>query len=248
MNVYSDEFFKNHIDGSRRSANVIVPMVVDLVQPKSVIDVGCGLGAWLAAFREAGVTDIMGIDLDYIDRTLLLIDRQDFRSFDFSKPFRLDRSFDLVVSLEVAEHLPEHSAESFVSSLVGLGNVILFSAAIPGQGGTNHVNEQWQVYWRNQFAVHQYEMIDCFRSKIWDNDQVQIHYRQNLLLFVARHMMDIRSEFSEAQSSSSRYPLSVVHPALWEAEHLNVLPTIGGLLRELPNAASRSISKRFRRK
>src|SRR5215467_13018648 len=137
---YTVDFYKIHRQGSRRSASQIVPLVLELVQPKSVIDVGCGVGAWLSVFNECGVEDFYGLDGEYVDRNMLEIPHQRFLAVDLTKPIQLNRQFDLVVSLEVAEHLPDNCAEMFVDSLTKLGRVILFSAAIPHQGGTRHVN------------------------------------------------------------------------------------------------------------
>lgn len=140
--LYTKDYYKDIQGGSRRSAKVIVPLVLELIQPRSVIDVGCGVGAWLSVFKECGVRDIMGVDGDYIDKKMLQIPQERFLSFDLREPLRMDRQFDLVVSFEVAEHLPSECAERFVDSLVRLGPAILFSAAIPFQGGAHHMNEQ----------------------------------------------------------------------------------------------------------
>ena len=119
----------------------VVPIVLDLIRPGSVVDVGCGLGEWLATFQEHGVSDILGIDGDYVDRDMLYIPQQDFKTIDLNRPFTLNRTFDLAVCLEVAEHLEAEHANDFVESLTRLAPIILFSAAIPLQSGTNHVNE-----------------------------------------------------------------------------------------------------------
>jgi SAM-dependent methyltransferase len=124
----------------------VVPTVLRLVQPEPVVDVGCGDGAWLSVFRELGVNHRFGLDGDYVDRRLLQIPQDQFSATDLSLPFRLPCTFDLAVSLEVAEHLPPQSAEDFVDSLTRLAPVVLFSAAIPLQGGTHHLNEQWPDY------------------------------------------------------------------------------------------------------
>ena len=71
--------------------------------------------------------------------------------------------------LEVAEHIPPECADIFVESLTwGLAPVIMFSAAVPGQGGTLHLNEQWPAYWASKFAQHGYVLIDCLRPQLWD--------------------------------------------------------------------------------
>ena len=141
-NIYNEDYYDALKEGARDSARVLVPLVLDLVDARSVVDVGCGLGTWLSVFREHGIEELLGIDGPHIDTSSLEIAPEHFVAHDLQHPLDLERHFDLVVSLEVAEHLPAACAETFVSSLVGLGPVILFSAAIPAQGGEHHVNEQ----------------------------------------------------------------------------------------------------------
>src|ERR671925_1539421 len=142
MTPYSPGFYEQQQEGSLRSARRVLPHLVQLVSPRSVVDVGCGVGTWLKAAMELGVEDILGLDGDYVDRAMLQIPSAQFTPVDLTRPFRLPRTFDAALSLEVAEHLPESSAVDFVESLASLSNVILFSAAIPGQMGEHHVNEQ----------------------------------------------------------------------------------------------------------
>ena len=114
---------------------------------------------------------------------MLEIPTDRFLALNLSQPLPIKQQFDLVVSLEVAEHLPCECAKVFVESLVKLGPVILFSAAVPFQGGTNHVNEQWPEYWAKLFQEQGYVAIDCIRNKIWQNDRVKWYYAQNILVF-----------------------------------------------------------------
>jgi 2-polyprenyl-3-methyl-5-hydroxy-6-metoxy-1,4-benzoquinol methylase len=121
MQTYPGRFFEGLSEGARSSATEIVPLILELVHPGSVIDVGCGLGTWLSVFEEHGIDDILGLDGDYVDRTRLETPEERYLPFDLEKPFRIDRQFDLVVSLEVAEHLPGECAGTFVDSLTRLG-------------------------------------------------------------------------------------------------------------------------------
>ena len=209
---YSYGFYERNRDGIRRSAREIVPLVVDLLDPRSVIDVGCGVGIWLSVFQEAGLQDILGIDGDWVDESQMDIAPENFKRVDLTEPVRLDRQFDLVVSLEVAEHLPESSAEVFVDSLTKLGPVILFSAAIPYQGGTNHVNEQWPDYWVRHFQRNDYFVIDALRRKIWKNDNVEFCYAQNVLLFARRDYLDAHSRLKHEFEQTHPAQLRLVHP------------------------------------
>ncbi|HEY9662067.1 MAG TPA: methyltransferase domain-containing protein, partial [Allocoleopsis sp.] len=164
--LYTRNFYDSLHEGSRQSARAIVPIVMELIQPKSVLDVGCGTGNWLAVFHEYGIEDYLGIDGDYVDLDDLQISKQRFIPHDLKEPLPLDRTFDLVMTVEVAEHLPADLAEPFVKSLTRLSPVILFSAAIPQQGGTGHINEQWLEYWVERFQQQGYTAIDCLRDKI----------------------------------------------------------------------------------
>jgi hypothetical protein len=128
--------------------------------------------------------DIFGIDGFYVRRELLEIPPEKFVAHDLQEPFRLDRIFDLVVSLEVAEHLPKESAAGFVESLTRLAPVVLFSAAIPFQGGEGHLNEQWPEYWARLFEARGYAPVDCLRRRVWQSPNVSWYYAQNVLIYV----------------------------------------------------------------
>jgi SAM-dependent methyltransferase len=209
--VYSADYFSALQPGVLRSARHVVPLVMRMVRnPRSVVDVGCGLGGWLHVFQEYGVHDVLGIDGEYVDRRSLQILPVQFRAQDLesSRPLA-DRKFDLVVCLEVAEHLSAGTAAGFVRRLTALGDVVLFSAAIPGQGGTHHVNEQWPSYWEKLFAEAGFVVFDALRPLIWADEAVEPWYAQNILLFVRAgftHLVDLGP--GALQGSA----LSLVHP------------------------------------
>lgn len=210
--TYTPKFFRDICEGSRKSARAIVPLLLELVEPRSVVDVGCGTGEWLATFKELSIDDICGIDGDYVDRNLLQIPPETFFARDLAKPFSFDRVFDLVVSLEVAEHLPAGSADAFIESLTELGRVIFFSAAVPHQGGTQHVNEQWPDYWARRFEAKGYQAIDCIRQKVWNNDGVEWWYAQNSILYAAPEVIERLPRLKKEFESRSEHTLSLVHP------------------------------------
>ncbi len=210
--LYTRAFYEYHQDTSLQSAREIVPIVLELIQPHSVIDVGCGTGTWLSVFKQAGISDCLGIDGEYVDPSLRLITPAEFVSHDLKQPLKLGRTFDLVVSLETAEHLPEDCADRFVASLTSLGAVILFSAAIPFQGGDGHINEQWADYWVERFRQRGYQAIDCLRERLWNNDQVQPWYAQNLLVFVQQDSLPNYPKLLEAARLHRPGMLSLVHP------------------------------------
>lgn len=182
---YDDTFFTYVNAGAIRSARGLLPVLLRDMQIRSVLDVGCGQGAWLSVWRDLGVEAVTGIDGNYVDRTRLLFPEQSFKSHNLATEFNLERSFDLVQSLEVAEHLPASSASGFINSLVRHGDLILFSAAPKGQGGDNHLNEQSYDYWRALFARVGYVAIDCLRPKIIYNKEIEPWYRYNTLLYAS---------------------------------------------------------------
>ncbi len=185
---YSSEFMQC-TDMNRASAERIVPVVRSLVNVDSVVDFGCAWGGWLAVWQANGVTDIQGLDGDYVEADRLLIPQENFKSVDLSGSVDLGRKYDLVQSLEVAEHIDHDRAAGFVDNLTRHGSVILFSAAPPGQGGEWHVNEQPYAYWRDLFLVRGYELFDCIRPLIVNEPLIQPWYRYNSFLYVHRDLV-----------------------------------------------------------
>lgn len=213
MNPYATDFYNDiYIDGTRASANEIVKVVCPLIKPLSVVDVGCGIGLFLEAFSNMGVKQVCGIDGSWVRPEQLHIKKTDFISRDLTKPILLERKFDLVVCLEVAEHLPSEAAPTLVQSLVRLGPVILFSAAIPEQGGVSHLNEQWPEYWTALFSQRGYLPVDCVRQRIWNVENVLWWYAQNTILFVDKDYLRGNTYLNSEFERTSGMPLSLVHP------------------------------------
>src|ERR1700741_2467713 len=156
MNYYDETFYQWVNATARNSARVVLPIVAEQTRPTSVVDVGCGQGAWLEQWAELGVRDVYGIDGGHVDTTRLLIPPGNFKVADLAHPFAIERRFDIAQSLEVAEHLPAEAGPSFVKSLCKLADIVLFSAARPGQGGERHINERAPSYWAGQFALNGY--------------------------------------------------------------------------------------------
>lgn len=181
--LYDEFFYWENRYGSVMSARSVLGFVLKRLQCNSLVDFGCGTGTWLWVALNYGVLDVLGLDGSYIPRDMLMIPSRDFKAADLSKPFVLDRKFDMAMSLEVAEHLPEESADDFVAGICGSSDVVLFSAAHPGQGGDGHVNEQPIEYWIDKFAKHDYKPIDI-KQYFASDDKVEWWYKENLIMFV----------------------------------------------------------------
>jgi SAM-dependent methyltransferase len=225
--LYDAEFYADQAVNSFESARIVAALVHELIKPESVVDIGCGLGGWLKAFSELGARRVRGVDGDYVDKSKLYIDSSSFTAINLSEPFEIREKYDLAISLEVAEHVPSAAGERLVKACTNAAGVVLFSAAVPGQGGTGHINEQWPEYWKDQFKEAGFAMIDALRGKIRDDPRIKWWYRQNLVLFANA-------------DSSRRYPAlqpgaESAAPAI-EWVHVN-------MLRE---AGVRNLSRHFR--
>jgi len=106
------------------------------------------------------------------------------RLLRLTEPVNLSRRFELAMCLEVAEHLPAESADILVETLTNLAPVVMFSAAHPGQGGQDHVNERWPAYWYRRFAQHGYGVLDILRGPLSDDPGVLDCYRRNIVFYV----------------------------------------------------------------
>ena len=180
---YGHDFY-DYIDaGSRRSARAVAGLLLPQMNIASLLDIGAGHGAWAAEWLSAGVKDVVAVDGDYVSLHQLAIPTRNFIAHDLATPLILKRKFDLVQTLEVAEHLPHAKADQFVDNLVAHGDVILFSAAVPHQGGEHHVNEQPPEYWRAKFAKRGYAVFDFVRPGLVDKDGVMAWYRFNSYVY-----------------------------------------------------------------
>lgn len=225
--AYSREFFAGHADGSLASARRALPRVRELVNPRSIADIGCGIGTWLNVWTELGISEVTGIDGSYINKDRLLVPSESFIQADLSQiadpatrpsiphSTRASRRhrFDLAMSLEVAEHLPSSAAEHLVSFLCELAPVVLFSAAIPYQGGTEHINEKLASWWAQLFANRGYAAIDAIRPAIWHDRDVEWWYRQNTLLYASPEALAANPKLRTARERTHDGALDLIHPA-----------------------------------
>jgi len=211
--TYRDNFFEYHLQGALSSAEAVVPVVREYIQPVSVVDIGCGIGAWLSVWKKSGVNKISGIDGEYVDTSKLLIEKSEFKAFNLENNFTSGEKYDLVTCLEVAEHIHPSSAEKFIGSLCALGNIILFSAAIPGQEGTLHINEQYPEYWVALFRKNGFVPIDCLRARIWNDKRIQWWYRQNIIFFVKESALADHPKLNELALKNGEVR-ALVHPEM----------------------------------
>jgi hypothetical protein len=202
--TYGSDFYTAQAGGSRTSADAVVPLLIKWLRPDSVVDLGCGVGTWLASFASHGVADIRGYDGEWVRADQLQIPSEAFMATDLTRPVEADRRFSLAISLEVAEHLPAQAAVTLVDSLVGLSDVVVFSAAVPGQEGVNHVNLQWPQYWHRLFERKGWKCFDVVRPAIWHHEDVETWYQRNCFVYCSRDYVSIERLRLLSQSNRMR--------------------------------------------
>jgi len=198
---------------NRESASTILGILFEYARPSSVLDVGCGLGTWMSVAKSLGVADVRGLEGEWLNPSQLVVDPNLVSHVDLEQGFALNRRFDLVICLEVAEHVSASAADQLVASLTAHSDLVLFSAAIPLQGGHHHVNEQFPDYWRIRFEQHGCQPLDFIRPRIWNDTRVLWWLRQNTLLFVHESAIAANEQFRK-EAAVAR-PLSVVHPDVY---------------------------------
>jgi hypothetical protein len=199
------------------SSAIALPLILDLVPDvRSVVHLGCGTGEWLAEAQRLGISDVRGIEGPWEDLEDLAVESSYIDRIDYTEPFVVDRRYDLALSIEMAEHLPQERAESLVVDLCRLAPVIAFAAAIPFQGGAGHINEQWPDYWERLFAGSGYVMVDALRSQMWRVPGGPGYIAQNLLLAVDESRLDSYPTLSEERRRNSGSVLALVHPDVFD--------------------------------
>jgi SAM-dependent methyltransferase len=176
--IYTARYYRDISEGSIRSARIVMQALAVIgVKPESIIDIGCGVGEW-----NNGHPDYTGVD-HHVQMNDLLISSERLIECDLNREdVDLGRKFDLALCLEVAEHLKPARAEGLVKMLCNLSDRVLFSAAIPHQGGTGHVNEAWQSWWAELFRAEGFGAA-ARQPDIEDCEEVEFWYRQNIVLY-----------------------------------------------------------------
>lgn len=236
--TYSADFYADLLGRAVPSARRILPIVAEYVRVDRVVDIGCGTGDWLATAAALGSSRVVGLDGAYVPVDRLAISKEQFVPTDLETQISLQAPVDLALCLEVAEHLSSGRAAGLVHDLCRLAPAVLFSAAIPGQGGVGHINEQWQSYWVALFAEHGFECWDVVRPRVWHADDTAWCYRQNAFLFVDPQRLGSRLALAPIISD-------LVHPLAYrEAIQPPETPGLGSVLKSLPRAAKRTLDHR----
>ena len=215
MPKYDHNFYRNMHQETQTAAKDVLSILFRAIAIRSVIDIGCGVGTWLNSAQKLGVETILGIEGNWLERDSAVVDKRFIRTQDLENKIQVESKFDLAITLEVAEHLSETRADSFIDDLCALSDLILFSAAIPNQGGIHHVNEQWQSYWAQRFKQRGYRVYDIVRWNIWSRSDIPTWYRQNTIVYCRADSTADKAMQSVSPPCADVHQLDVMHPDIF---------------------------------
>jgi hypothetical protein len=248
FSIYDKNFYKKNY-ATEYAAKTIIDHLFSIFPHESVVDVGCGRAAWLMAAKSNGATTLFGVDGPWNSKNDMPSDDINFVAVNLEEDFRTEipRKFDFCISLEVAEHLPCECAENFVKSLCDTSDIILFSAAFFGQGGTGHVNENRHSFWADIFARQDYIVFDAIRPVFWGRESIDFWYQQNVFLYIKRNTnaFEIAKKNYLSELTNLAF-MDAVHPDLYKIKCEHRLST-RDLLKALPRALSNTFMNRVQR-
>lgn len=213
--AYGPGFFESNAQSSMQSAQEIVPLVLEMLAPSSVIDVGCGSGGWLRVLAEHGVRNYLGVDQENAASGHLQISPDHFVAADLSEALPFPGRFDLALCLEVVEHLPLSVGVRLVQLLTQVAPTVLFSAGIPIQPGTGHISGRWPRFWASEFAKHGFQTLDVIRRRVWSNRRVSFWYAQNMVLYIEAKYYSTHPSLHTLAPSRPETLRSLVHPRMF---------------------------------
>lgn len=182
---YDSNFYDNQSIGSYQSAKVILGILFQAIKVRSILDVGCGVGTWLRAAKELGCRECVGVEGKWVVNKMQPKNGVIIKIQNLEKKIKINKKYNLTISMEVAEHLTPKRAKSFVRDLCRSSDIILFSAATPAQGGVNHLNEKPISFWASIFLKHGFIPFDVIRPLVKHNTKVEPWYRKNSILFIS---------------------------------------------------------------
>jgi len=251
LSKYGGGFYSDGGDLAYRAATIILSEIEEIYSFTSMVDFGCGAGGWLRAAKDVigcnGRTPtLLGVDGPHA-KAFASCEGAEFRFEDMENRIQLSRRFDLAISMEVAEHLTKARAEGFVEDIVATSDVVLFSAAVPGQGGTNHINEQWQSYWVEKFSLFGFRCFDVLRAKFWNHELLSLcpFYISNAFLYIRETSALVSKLTADGIPSigPGNFPADIVHPGIFKGAHYE---SVGpkALATQLPRALLRAVRRR----
>lgn len=217
--VYNKPYYAKRHKQTLYTAQKVLSIIQNIVKDAKVLDLGCGVGTWASVAKSLGASSVQGMDGPWVNEELLEIDSKEFIKLDFNKGLpKLVENYDLIIWLENVEHLPKDVGEKVLDWITARTTFVLFSGAIPGQGGRGHLNEQWQSSWAELFSKKGFKVYDLIRPKIWSDDLIPFWYKQNSIVYVKPN--NTPKWFGDITEVTDFSLLDVVHPSKWEKQIL----------------------------
>lgn len=223
-----DEFLENDYS-SMASA------IVELFRPNSVVEFGCGQGYLASELIRRGVQVVAmdGYATPSIVNENFTFHRIDLNSdIDLHKLIESMPKFSLAVSFEVAEHLDESSSRSFVKAICSRVDAVAFSAAVPEQTGTGHINCKPRRHWKKLFEEEGFYLDDSLRKMFRSYDKIAIWYKLNTLVFRRctgnRKIEDLERVIDELLDSES-FSSSTYFKLLFDHQRVQYLVGVFGV-------------------
>jgi glycosyltransferase involved in cell wall biosynthesis len=176
-------------------ADRLATWIKENINPKKVVDIGCGPGTYVYSLRDNNV-NAYGYDID---------DRVDGK--DYLKKlslFEVNDKSDVVICLEVAEHIETELSDSIVDSIIRNVNddgMIIWTAAIPGQGGVGHINCQTKEYWEEKFISRGFYRDCTIENNLLEYIRSGSHmgwFLQNLMVLKLKTMEHVDYEMEKS--------------------------------------------------
>jgi hypothetical protein len=187
LSKYTSNFYESVADRADVASEAIFSIFFRAIKVASIKDIGCGNGIWLRQTLEIGsVKNRIGYDLPSALESAAPFSNKDivFNEINLESKNYDFMSTDLALCLEVAEHVSSESAVRLIESICRSSKYVIFSAATPGQGGYNHINERSFNYWVSLFEANGFVGFDVFREKIQQDHRIPFFYRNNVFLFI----------------------------------------------------------------
>lgn len=216
---YSHKYFDKHKMAARKSARHVVPFVMSVIRPISIADIGCGSGQWTKEFISNGVKRAYAFDAFASPCWGVADNSVDFQKIDLEDCVADFPDVELVCWLEVAEHLSKSSCNRILSYIVERTDAILFSCAVPGQGGTGHISERRLSDWVSDFKEFGFCCQDILRPRFWNDENISWWYRQNAVIFAKEN--SVASNAIRSFRLPTFRGMDLIHPDLFEVRRIN---------------------------
>jgi SAM-dependent methyltransferase len=156
----------------------IIDRIIQEFHPQTILDVGCGTGISLEYFLQKNI-DAIGIENSRLAINKSPVSEKIIRH-NLKREMNLKRKFDLVWCFEVIEHIHPRFEPIFLNTLIRHSDRIIISAAIPGQGGHGHFNEQLPEYWVKRFSALRFKLNEDMTECLKNIDEM---HAKNMLVF-----------------------------------------------------------------